>query len=147
MRNIQRAVYIGGPSHGEIVGGDFNVDLRMGELISGPKPVWWEPGMEWSDYRYRMTGNVVAGMAVYEYEPEKPRQLVPAINEQVFVPARVIQNPGEEGYWVVVGDTEEYGFSEKWSINMIEDVFPSLRQHGYEVEEQISDVNWVVYRP
>lgn len=64
MAETTRAVYIGGPSHGEIVGGTFSTEET--EVILGPKPIWWN----WVDlYRhyYRPTGNVACDMLVYEY--------------------------------------------------------------------------------
>jgi len=64
MSTVQRSVFIGGPSHGEIVSGDYS--LEETEIVTGPPPVWWN----WDDtYRhyYRPRGVEAAGMAVYEY--------------------------------------------------------------------------------
>ena len=67
MSELERSVYIGGPSHGEICGGTFTTDET--EIIYGPKPIWWDWSKRFQHF-YRPTGNVACGMLVYEYVGE-----------------------------------------------------------------------------
>lgn len=147
MSEVQRAVYIGGPSHGEISGGDFDPERRKRGVVFGPRPAWLAPGADWNPSRYRCTGQVAADMLVYEYFPEVPVEPVRAVNEGKLVEARFDWS-GEKGcYMVKVGDVGKYGFEERWPLSYAYTFFDSLREHGYKINHHDSERGWIVYRP
>ena len=145
MSTSSRAVYIGGPSHGEIVGGDF--DTGETEVIVGPQPVWWD-WREKFDHKYRPTGTLAAGMAVYEYvgTSDRPAEYgqPEAINVGKDVTAQLFWN-SETDYFVRVGDLDRHGFVETWSVDRAGDFFHSLLDRGYIVIKPVEGTSaWVV---
>lgn len=146
MSEVRRAVYIGGPSHGEIAGGDFEPEHEKSRVVFGPYPQWWAQGQPYR-HRYRCTGQVAAGMLVYEYLPEELPEPVRAINEGKLVEARFDWSGAKGCYMVKVGDVDKYGFEETWPLSYAYTFFDSLREHGYKINHHDSERGWIVYRP
>lgn len=151
MTTVKRCVHIGGPSHGEIVGGNYEVERRKGETVFGPYPVWWVQGEPYI-HKYRCTGSVAAGMLVYEYvgTPERPFDdgEPRAANEGKLLEAGITYFVTEDKYRVQIGHMAEDGFEETWYIRSPLDFREEARKRGYKINSERSNgAGWVVYRP
>jgi hypothetical protein len=145
---LEKAVFLGGPSHGEIVTGRYHPFYD--KVVTGPQPVWWNRLHRFEHY-YKPTGKVVDGKLIYEYigmsKAGEGSMKQKAINEGVRVPVRIFSDvqPGGK-FRVILGDAERYGFRETWSIQQAGELIDSLARRGYIVVEITEDGTWMVER-